>query len=810
VSPQDHPDHDAAAAKPLGIWTVLALRNGDDAATLAPLRTAQLTTARRLAPLFLASQLVGAALMSVAIGRLTPLWLAIGWGIAVALFAALIGLNRWRPVKDAASRRAIARWWDGAALGALWAAPPLAATMQPSPTVALAVALVLVPAMAATAMASATLPLAALAFTATASAGLAVLAGAVAGGVAAGAALLFVALLGAAVIGRSRAVMAARARDIALAERDATVSLLLRDSEAMTADWLWEIDEQKRVCRASPRFAYAAGLDPITIDQMPILQVVAGKAWQTGNFSAGLRELADKLKQHENFHDLVLSVDIKGEQRWWQVSGTPKMDEAGNFAGYRGVGSDVTEKHLAIEKIHRLARYDTLTGLPNRVLMIETLTEALADAQQWGGRCAFIVIDLDRFKAVNDTLGHMMGDRLLGRVADQLKRLTGPGELIGRLGGDEFGLVVRDARNAARVEALAQSVVDIVARPYEIDEHVIHVSASLGIAIGPRDGRSAETLIRSADLALYRSKDAGGSTARYYEPQLHTQAEERRVLEIALRKALQNGELGIAYQPVVEAGTGQLVCFEALARWHSPDFGEVPPSKFIPLAEQARLIEPIGEWILRSACAEAAQWPEPVRVAVNVSAEQLNNPNFVAIVASALANSGLDPTRLSLEVTESIFMREGNAVTAVLDQILALGVKLSLDDFGTGFSSLGYLSRTRFESIKIDRSFVKAAARGTVESIAIIRAVIALAESLNMATIAEGVETDDDLRFVQTAGCSDVQGFLFGRPMPADEARTIINRERARTASASAAPADPTAPPLPPQQRTRNPATRAA
>jgi EAL domain-containing protein (putative c-di-GMP-specific phosphodiesterase class I) len=302
--------------------------------------------------------------------------------------------------------------------------------------------------------------------------------------------------------------------------------------------------------------------------------------------------------------------------------------------------------------------------------------------------------------------------------------------------------------------------------------------------MGPRDGRTAEMLIRSADLALYRSKDRGGGHFHIYDPQLHAQAEERRVLEIALRQALENGELHLQYQPVVAADTGALSGFEALLRWTHPEHGAVSPAKFVPIAEDARLIAPIGEWVLRTACMEAARWPSHVRVAVNVSAEQLYSPNFVATVVSALGEAGLPAGRLEIEVTESLFMREGTSAIQVLERLLDLGVRLSLDDFGTGYSSLGYLSRTRFSTIKVDRSFVIDAARGAQEAIAIIRAVVALAGSLGMATIAEGVETERQLGMVQQLGCTKIQGYYFGRPLPVEEARTIANRGYERSAVA--------------------------
>ena len=578
-------------------------------------------------------------------------------------------------------------------------------------------------------------------------------------------------------VGRARSLVLIRASLMALEERDETVSLLLREFEEQDADWLWETDAARRVVKASPRFARACGLDSVSINGMTFLQVLAGPSWENGNFANALRELAERMKARESFRDLRLPVTIAGIERWWELSASPRHDERGTFVGFRGVGSDVTEQRASADKINRMARFDTLTGLPNRLMVNETLVRAMADAEKWGKRCVFMMIDLDRFKAVNDTLGHPVGDRLLSRVSERLTQLMGDNELCGRLGGDEFAVVVRDASDTAAVERLAKGIIEALSRPYEIDQHTLYIGASVGLATGPRDGRTAEMLIRSADLALYRAKDAGRGVFQSYEPALHVQAEERRVLEIALRGALEKGEMHLHYQPVVDAGTGRLTGFEALLRWQSAQFGNVSPVKFIPLAEEARLIEPIGEWVLRTACEEAARWPSQVRIAVNVSADQLQNAQFVSTVTSALANSGLPAERLELEVTESIFMHEELGATKVLDRVLDLGVKLSLDDFGTGYSSLGYLSRTRFSSIKIDRSFIQGASKGVREAIAIIRAVVALAKSLGMATTAEGVETEAEHQMVQELGCSKVQGYYFGRPLPVTEARELAYRQ---------------------------------
>jgi diguanylate cyclase (GGDEF)-like protein len=413
--------------------------------------------------------------------------------------------------------------------------------------------------------------------------------------------------------------------------------------------------------------------------------------------------------------------------------------------------------------------------------------EAMRYAEQWRTRCAFLMIDLDRFKAVNDTLGHVVGDQLLARVSARLKELMSENELCGRLGGDEFAIVIRDASDLARVDLVAKAVIERLSMPYEVDHHTLYVGASVGSAIGPRDGSTVETLMRNADLALYRSKDAGGGKHFTYEPALHAHAEERRKLEFSLRRALERNEMLLNYQPVVSADSENVVSFEALLRWNSSEHGMVSPAKFIPLAEDTRLIVPIGEWVLREACAEAMRWPRHVKVAVNVSGEQLLDPQFATTVVSALAVTGLPAQRLEIEVTESIFLRDATAARNTLEQIMGLGCSIALDDFGTGYSSLGYLRKLRFSTIKIDRSFVQGAAQNNPESLAIIRAVVAMAESLGVTTTAEGVETEAELSVVKSLGCDKIQGFFFGRPMSAHDAGALFGPGEGHMAGGRAA-----------------------
>jgi diguanylate cyclase (GGDEF)-like protein len=371
-----------------------------------------------------------------------------------------------------------------------------------------------------------------------------------------------------------------------------------------------------------------------------LIQLIAGPSWDSGQFHSSLHDLAERLKRRESFSNLIVRVTIDGSHRWWELSASPKVDENGGFAGFRGVGSDVTEQRESSEKIAYLASYDTLTGLPNRMMVTDTLGEAMADADKWRTRCAFLMIDLDRFKAVNDTLGHLVGDQLLALVSERLRKLMTDNELCGRLGGDEFAIVLRDASDTDRIAHVAQAVIHALSQPYQVDSHTLYVGASVGSAIGPRDGATVETLMRNADLALYRAKDSGGGMHCNYEPALHAHAEERRQLEFALRRALERNELHLTYQPVVDATSEQLVSFEALLRWNSAEHGMVSPAKFIPLAEDTRLIVPIGEWVLRMACLEAVRWPDPIKIAVNVSGEQLLDPAFADTVVSALSASG--------------------------------------------------------------------------------------------------------------------------------------------------------------------------
>lgn len=566
-------------------------------------------------------------------------------------------------------------------------------------------------------------------------------------------------------------------------EKSETVSLLLREFEDGGADWLWQTDTSRCATHVSPRFAFALGEEARTIEGQPLLKLIAGDAWDEGKYHEALHDLAERLKRRESFSNLIVPVTIKAITRYWELSASPRHSEDGSFLGFRGVGSDVTEQRVSADKISHLARFDTLTSLPNRLQLTETLADALTDAEKWRRRCGFMMIDLDRFKAVNDTLGHPVGDRLLAQVARRLQLIMSDNELCGRLGGDEFAIVIKDASDSKYLLSLARRIIESLSKPYEVDQNTLFIGASIGSALGPIDGQTVELLMRSADLALYRSKDEGGNTHHSYQHKLHANAEERRLMEVELRNALEKDQLHVEYQPVVTSDSDHMVVgFEALLRWNNPKFGSVSPAKFVPVAEDARLIVPIGNFILRRACKDAMSWPDSTRIAVNISVDQLTSTSFVETVIAALHDSGLPAWRLELEVTESIFLRDGGLAVQVLDRLRGLGIKLSLDDFGTGYSSLGYLRNVRFDTIKVDRSFVQGAAKNKAESVAIIRAVVALADSLNISTTAEGVETEAELAMIQQLGCSKIQGYYFGRPMVFADSLELFNRQQRNVA----------------------------
>jgi len=775
-------NHSDLPALPLRLspLQVLGLRNPDEG-DWARLRALQYAAIHKVAPLRIASQsLAGMVAVSLFAGQLHS-GLLIGW-FAALMFALWTQTRIDRAFADIdhrlMSRAAFARQLGAVVLCALvWTAALVASARYGTRADHFALWAIVAMLLAGSAAALPAAPISRVAF-ALITGGTATATFVAAGELPfAAASLVFTGVAMSSAIEAGKIYLSARIAEVGVAEKDEVVSLLLREFQENEADWLWQIDPNRRIRAASPRFAYALGREPAALEGGSFIQMIAGSAWESGQFPPSLHDLAERLKRRESFSNLLVQVEVDAGRRWWEISGTPMLDDRGNFVGFRGVGSDVTEQRESDEKIAYLARYDTLTGLPNRLMLTEALGEAMRYSEQWRTRCAFLMIDLDRFKQVNDSLGHQVGDRLLAQVSQRLKSVTGGNEQCGRLGGDEFAIVIRDASETGCVARIAEAVIEVLSQPYEVDNNKLFVGASVGSAVGPKDGATVEMLMRNADLALYRAKDEGGGLHCRYEPALHANVEERRKLELALRQAIGNEELRLHFQPVVDARGEHVVSFEALVRWQSAEHGFVSPGKFIPLAEDTRLIVPIGEWVLHEACREAARWPGQIKVAVNVSGEQLLEPGFAGSVVHALADSGLPAHRLEVEVTESIFLRDPRIARQTLEEIMALGCSVALDDFGTGYSSLGYLRALKFSTIKVDRSFVQGAAQGSRESLAIIRAVVAMAQSLEMTTTAEGAETIEEVELIRRLGCDKIQGFYFGRPMEPADAFALLGRK---------------------------------
>jgi diguanylate cyclase (GGDEF)-like protein len=435
---------------------------------------------------------------------------------------------------------------------------------------------------------------------------------------------------------------------------------------------------------------------------------------------------------------------------------------------------DITERRKAEARIEYMAHYDALTELPNRISFRQEMDKALARIEQ-GVTLAVLCIDLDHFKPVNDTLGHPMGDALLQAVSGRLRALVGPTDIIARLGGDEFAIVQMSVDQPVGATTLAARLIREISETYVVQGHQIVIGASVGIAVAPNDGTDPDRLLKNADLALYRAKEDGRGTYRFFEAGMDAKMQARRRLEVELRKALALGEFEVFYQPLVNLKTNRVGGFEALLRWRSPGRGLVPPGEFIPLAEEIGLINAIGAWVLKQACTEAAGWPDEIKVAVNLSPVQFKRGTVVLDVIAALGASGLPAHRLELEITETVLLQDTEATLSILNQLRALGARISMDDFGTGYSSLSYLRKFPFDKIKIDQSFIRDLS-DQPDSVAIVRAIAGLGSTLGIATTAEGVETDEQLEKVRAEGCTEVQGYLFSKPRPANEVGALLQQ----------------------------------
>jgi diguanylate cyclase (GGDEF)-like protein len=541
---------------------------------------------------------------------------------------------------------------------------------------------------------------------------------------------------------------------------------ILVDYEKAGQGWFWETDRDGMITYLSPGLSEVFGCPVETLYGNPFVELFGLDV--TGNESA-----ATGLNLHfaarTMFRDVLVSVTEGGEERWWAISGSPVQDRLGDYFGYRGFGWDQTEKRRSQEHSLRMAHYDSLTGVANRLQMSQSLETILNAPDKRHRGCAMVLIDLDGFKQINDTLGHPAGDEVLRQVAERLRQIVDGAGRVGRVGGDEFQVILPGSYSREEIAVLARGMVESLARPFAIAGQRAVIGGSLGIALAPADAVTSEALVRNADMALYAAKDAGRGCYRFYTPALHNDAEERSQLVLDLRKAVADGGLELWYQPVVHTQSQTITGLEALLRWNHPRLGQLSPSRFVPIAEEAGLISTIGEWALRTACKDLASWPESVRVAVNLSSLQFANPALPAIVTSALASAQVAPARLELEMTEAVFLNEDESTASMFAALKRIGVRLVLDDFGTGYSSLGYLEEAPFDRIKIDQTLLRGAIVPGRRNGAILASIIGLADALGMETTAEGVETMDELELARVLGCSHVQGYVYDPPMSRED-----------------------------------------
>jgi diguanylate cyclase (GGDEF)-like protein/PAS domain S-box-containing protein len=541
-----------------------------------------------------------------------------------------------------------------------------------------------------------------------------------------------------------------------------SASLLLQEYEQRGVGWLWSIDADNRVTYISSRMSALLGKPAGQLLGHSLAALLGGHA-----------ELGRVLLEKKPFNALEMELKTPRGTRWISIAGDPIVDTAGRFEGFRGVGSDITEIRQTQERLTHLANVDVLSGLPNRGRVRQLLGEALRAATTSNVPCAIMFLDLDGFKPVNDTFGHPKGDAVLRAVAKRLVDEVGSDGYVGRMGGDEFAIVIGDAQSRRNVEKLADGIIGAIKEPYLIDQTEIRIGVSIGCAFGPIDGATVDDLILKADLALYEAKDAGRGCARYFSSELQSEQEDRVRLEADLRSAIVSKQFHLVYQPLINAKTQRLVGFEALIRWNHPQRGFVPPNVFIPVAEESGLMPAIGEWVIDEACRAAGSWPEPITVALNISPKQIILPALPNIVSEALARHKLPGNRIELEVTEGVFLGDNGSTLDVLKRLRALGVGIALDDFGTGYSSIGYLNKAVFHKLKIDGSFVREAG-SRPENVAIIQSIVQLAKSFRMSITAEGVETAEDFERMRDLGCDTIQGYLFGKPLPYDRANQMV------------------------------------
>jgi diguanylate cyclase (GGDEF)-like protein/PAS domain S-box-containing protein len=500
-----------------------------------------------------------------------------------------------------------------------------------------------------------------------------------------------------------------------------------------------------------------------------LLAETAADGSQTLIGAQQLDELVRALEQHGSVRGAEVEVRCRdGSRRWALLNIRAAHDANGKVVLHDGTAEDITERKLAQEQVDYLAYYDALTGLPNRSLLHKRMDQAIAEARARGSRAALLFLDLDRFKIINDSLGHSFGDMLLQQIANRLKNEIREGDTVARVGGDEFLIVLTEVESAAQVEAVATRIVNSVMGEFAIEGRTLNVTCSMGISLFPDHGEDTETLIRNGDAAMYAAKENGSITLCFFTDEMNLMVRERLTLENALRTAVERHELFLVYQPQINIASGEVIGLEALLRWHNPEIGVIAPDRFIPIAEHSGLMTSIGEWVLRTACSQLKSWQleglNVVPVAVNVSAVQFRQEGFRDLIRELLLETGLDPQFLELELTETLLLSNEDVMFKVLDDLRNMGLKLVIDDFGTGYSSLSYLRHFPVTKIKIDRSFIREVAVNPDDA-AIVTAIINMSKGLNLTVIAEGVENEAQLTFLREHKCDEIQGYYFSRPL---------------------------------------------
>jgi diguanylate cyclase (GGDEF)-like protein/PAS domain S-box-containing protein len=579
-------------------------------------------------------------------------------------------------------------------------------------------------------------------------------------------------------------IIAAISRDIS--ERLASEAALRESEERfrsltqLSSDMYWEQDDQFR-------FTSVSGMGSERVNKLTVQTIIGKKRWEQNYINMAADQWAEHialLEAHKPFRDMELCrLDESGKKVWISISGEPVFDASGAFKGYRGVGKDITERKHDEERIQFLANHDALTSLPNRAMFSEVLNLAIQSARRYTRNFAVLFIDLDRFKNINDTLGHEAGDTLLKEMGARLIQAVRASDVVARLGGDEFVVLVQEVSEAKQVATVARKVLSVLVKPMMIQRQECRVTASIGICMFPAEAQDEQALMKNADIAMYRAKEDGRNNYRFYSEEMNVHTFERLALETSLRRGLEREEFLLHYQAKLDLQTGAINGVEALVRWQHPDLGMVPPAQFIPLAEETGLIVPLGKWVLVTACAQSVAWLReglpPLYMAVNLSARQFADEDLIKDIAAALESTGMKPGLLELELTENYVTQNPERAGRLLAEIKKMGVRLAIDDFGVGYSSLTLLKRFPIDTLKVDRSFIRDLPQN-VEDKALTEAIIAMGKSLNLTVVAEGVETQEQQTFLRDRACDEMQGYFFSKPIPGGEFAELLRNHSKR------------------------------